>query len=93
MDDTVPGRIWLKRMVASLAPILRADSIKVCCFSTSVLPRTRRAKAGIENTATAMMTFAMPLPMIATTAIASRMPGKANSTSQMRMMMRSHQPS
>ena len=49
--------------------------------------------AGIEKTATAMMTFAMPLPMIATTAIASRMPGKANSTSQIRMMMRSHQPS
>ena len=35
----------------------------------------------------------MPLPNTATTAIASRIPGKANSTSQIRMMMRSHQPS
>ncbi|MNY41911.1 hypothetical protein D3C86_1767580 [compost metagenome] len=80
-------------MVASLAPMLRADSINVCCLSTSVLPRTRRANAGMENTATAMITFAMPLPIIATTAIASKIPGKANSTSQMRMIMRSHQPS
>ncbi len=89
----MPGRIWLNRIVVSLAPMLRADSIKVCCFSTSVLPRTRRAKAGIEKIATAMITFAMPLPITATTAMASRMPGKAKSTSQMRMMIRSHQPS
>ena len=73
--------------------MLRADSIKVCCLSTSVLPRTRRANAGIEKIATAMMTFDIPLPITATTAIARRMPGKANSTSQMRIMMRSHQPS
>lgn len=58
-----------------------------------VLPRTRRAKAGIEKIATAMMTFDIPLPITATTAIASKIPGKANSTSQIRIMMRSHQPS
>ena len=32
-------------MVASLAPMLRADSINVCCLRTNVLPRTSRAKA------------------------------------------------
>ena len=36
--------------------------------------------------ATAMMTFAIPPPRIATMPIASRMPGNANSTSQSRMI-------
>ncbi len=78
---------------ASLAPMLRADSIKVCGFSTSVLPRKAARTPESKRPRTAMMTFAMPLPMIATTAIASRMRETPNSTSQMRMMMRSHQPS
>lgn len=93
IDETVPGKIWLNKIVVSLAPILRADSINVCCFKTRVFPRTRRANAGIEKIATATITLAIPLPNTATTAIASKMPGKANSTSQMRIIKRSHQPS
>lgn len=93
IDETVPGNIWLNKIVVSLAPILRADSINVCCFKTRVFPRTRRANAGIEKIATATITLAIPLPNTATTAIASKMPGKANSTSQMRIIKRSHQPS
>ncbi|CFN72722.1 Uncharacterised protein [Bordetella pertussis] len=58
----------------------------------SVLPRTRRAKAGTLNTATATMTLTMLDPRIATTPMASSMPGNASSTSEMRMVMRSHQP-
>lgn len=76
IDETVPGKIWRNKMVMSLAPILRADSIKVCCFNTSVLPRTSRANAGMEKMATAIITLAMPLPNTATTAIASKIPGR-----------------
>ena len=45
-----------------------------------------RAKDGTVNTATAIITFTIPCPMMATTAIASRISGKAKSTSQHLMM-------
>ena len=51
-------------MLASLAPMLRADSIKVCCFNTRVLPRTSRANAGMLKIDTATMTLPMPLPKL-----------------------------
>ncbi|MNU04086.1 hypothetical protein D3C72_2483620 [compost metagenome] len=62
-------------------------------MSISVLPRTSRANAGMLKMATAKITLVMPLPRIATMPIASRMPGKANSTSETHITMRSHQPS
>ena len=93
MGEMVPGRMWRTMMVQSDAPMLRADSMYVMCLRTSVLPRTSRANAGTLNTATATMTLVMLLPRIATTPSASKMPGKANSTSEMRITMRSHQPS
>ena len=73
--------------------MLRAASMKVRCLSASVLPRTSRANVGMLKIATATITFVMPPPRIATMPIASRMPGKANSTSHTRMITRSHQPS
>ena len=91
--DTVPGKIWRAMIVQSDAPMLRAASMNVRCFNASVLPRTSRANVGTLNTATATMTFAMPPPKIATMPMANKMPGNANSTSQMRMIARSHQPS
>ncbi len=45
-----------------------------------------RAKTGTLNTATAMITLLRPGPSIATTAIASSMPGKAKSTSEPRII-------
>src|SRR5471032_2361201 len=92
-DDMVPGRICRMIIVQSDAPMLRAASIYVSCLSISVLPRTSRANAGMLKMDTAQITLTMPLPRIATTPIASRMPGNANRTSATRMVMRSHQPS
>ena len=89
----VPGKMCRITIVQSDAPMLRAASTNVRCLSASVLPRTRRANVGMLKIATAMMTLPMPPPRIATMPMASTIPGNANSTSQMRMMMRSHQPS
>ena len=93
MDEIVPGKIWRSIIVIGPAPRLRAASTNVWRLSDSVLPRTKRANAGMLKIATARMTFAIPLPRTATTLMARRMPGKANSTSQTRMTTRSHQPS
>ena len=58
----------------------------------SVLLRTSRAKVGVEKTATAITTFVMPLPRIATMAIARISPGKANRTSQILIIIESIHP-
>ncbi|MNR21942.1 hypothetical protein D3C85_1388730 [compost metagenome] len=80
-------------MVQSDAPTLLTASTYVICLIDSVLPRTRRANAGTLNTATATITLIMLEPRMATTPMASSMPGKAKSTSDTRIVMRSHQPS
>ena len=89
----VPGKMWRVTIVQSDAPMLRAASMKVRCLSARVLPRTSLANVGMLKIATAMITLNIPPPRIATMPIASRIPGNAKSTSQMRMMTRSHQPS
>ena len=86
------GRICLNRMRMSPAPILRAACTNTLFFVSSVLPLTRRANLGILNTATAITTLYSPLPRMATMAIARISPGKASSTSQIRMMMESTMP-
>ena len=58
--------------------MFRAARTKTEFFRVSVLLRTSRAKVGVEKTATAITTLAMPLPRIATMAIARISPGKAN---------------
>jgi hypothetical protein len=55
-------------------------------------PEIGRKRAGTLNTDTAMITLIIPLPRTATTPSASSTPGKANSTSEIRITMRSHQP-
>ena len=60
--------------------------------SARVLPRTSRANTGTLNTAMAYMTLSIPGPNSATTPIASRIPGNANSTSISRMIRLSTSP-
>ena len=89
MDEIVPGKTRCSIIVIGPAPRLRAASTNVWRLSDSVLPRTKRANAGMLKIATARMTFAIPLPRTATTLMARRMPGRRNSTSQTRMTTRS----
>ena len=72
--------------------MFRAARTKTEFFRVSVLLRTSRAKVGVEKTATAITTFAMPLPRIATMAIARISPGKANRTSQILIIIESIHP-
>ena len=92
ISGTAPGRIWRNKILASEAPRFLAAWTNTEFFRANVRPRTRRAKVGVENTATAITTFPMPLPKIATIAIARMMPGKAKRVSQIRMMIESTIP-
>ena len=84
-STVAPGRVRDVVRDTSAASLFAADYATTTARSIDT--------AGTLNTATAMMTLIMPLPRMATMPMASKMPGKANSTSDMRMTMRSHQPS
>ena len=86
------GSTCRRRMRASPLPRTRADCTNSVSLSDSTLARVRRAKAGAYTMPIARMALPMPVPSTAMMPIASRMAGKANSTSMLRMMTASDQP-
>lgn len=79
-------------MVASLAPMLRADSaIKVCCFSTSVFATYQTRESGNREYRHGDNDVRHAAAHHRHHGNRQQNTGKANSTSQIRMMMRSHQ--
>ena len=82
---TVPARTFV-----DLISNLPSDEV---ALSVDERTQSLNVRCGTLNTDTATTTLVMLLPRMATTPSASRMPGKANSTSDTRITMRSHQPS
>src|SRR5699024_12099701 len=78
-EDTF-GKICLKIIRKSLAPSALIASIYSSFLVSNVEPRTILAKTGMENTATAMITFCKLPPRTLTIAKANKIPGKAKRT-------------
>ena len=86
------GRICLNRMRMSPAPILRGGLYKHAVLCLQCIASHQTSKLGDIEYRTAITTLYSPLPRMATMAIARISPGKASSTSQIRMMMESTMP-
>jgi len=78
------GRMWRVAMRKLLHPPDRAASTYRFSFAERTLPRTSRAYAGIREIPTAICTRANPVPRIATTISASRIPGNESRMSMNR---------
>ena len=80
------GRMWRSMMDGSRAPETRAAVTYSVSRVESTVLRTTRVYSGIVAMPTASMRLKRLVPRMATSASASRMPGKASITSTLRMM-------
>lgn len=86
------GSTWRPMMRASPAPIERAARTYTSSRTLSALARVTRAKIGVYTMPMAIMALVAPRPRMARMAMASRIAGKANSTSMHRMITSSSHP-
>src|SRR5262249_1438277 len=86
------GRMCRHRMRDPLLPRARAAATCSVSFTACAVPWAIRAKLGMVLTPTAIATLTMPGPRALTTAMASRKPGKASTTSTARMRISSSTP-
>ena len=86
------GSKWRQMIRRSRAPIARAAITYSLSLNSKAGARSVRAKIGVYTIAMAMAVLAAPGPRTAITPMASRITGKANSTSIRRIATLSAQP-